>query len=335
MQIPARLGLSARVVGAVALIAVVGAFDASSAAARTLLGNARANTLRGSSRADVIRGLGGNDRLFGRGGNDRLYGGAGRDRLVAGRGNDVLVGGDGNDSFHCGPGRDRAIVQAGDFVLSDCEVVSRQAPSGSGGGSTAPPSAGGGQPAPSIAGDFSGTLTTTVRYRSVCSGQVIADQTSRIPSRITISPALAPNPADLPADVPERNPFNLILGQTTVAGTTAAGSLSAVSAARFRFSSVRSLILQYWNLAFDGTNLSGTLVQDHREEGAAFNLLAAWRELAPCQPQLGSYVDQLAVAEGATLTGTVTPQQVQLRISGRTIDTFHEFVADIAATRSG
>lgn len=157
----------------------------------------------------------------------------------------------------------------------------------------------------------------------------------QVASRISIRPALQPNPADLPADVPERNPFNLVLGQTTVAGTTAPGSVSAVSAARFRFSAMRSLTLQYWNLALNGSAVTGTLVEDHREEGAAVNLLAAWQELVPCQPQLGSYVNQLAIAEGATLSGTVTPQQAQLRISGRTIDTFHSFAAEITATRSG
>lgn len=325
-----RSRLTERWCAAIAVVAVVAGMGASPAAARTVIGGPADEILRGTKRADVLRGGGGNDRLFGRAGNDRLYGGTGNDRLIGGTGRDVLVGGAGRDVFDCGPGRDRAIAGAGDTVRSNCEIVTGRTP---GSGGQAP--GGGAQPAPSIAGDFSGTLSTTVRYLSVCTGQAIADQTSQIASKITISPALQPNPADLPADVPERNPFNLVLGQTTVAGTTATGSLSVVSAARFRFSAIRSLVLQYWNLALNGTALTGTLVQDHREEGAAFNLLAAWQEVVPCQPQFGSYVNQLAIAEGATLTGTVTPQQIQLRISGATIDTFHRFAAEITATRSG
>jgi len=316
---------------AIVLVTVVAGTAAAPAAARTVIGGPAAEILRGTKRPDVLRGNGGNDRLFGKAGNDRLYGGSGNDRLIGGRGHDVLVGGPGRDVLDCGPGRDRAVAGAGDTVFSNCEVVSGRTP----GGATPAPGTPTTPPAPSIAGDFTGTLTSTVRYFSVCSGQVIADQTSQIASRITIGPPLQPNPADLPADVPERNPFNLVLGQTTVAGTTAPGAVSAVSAARFRFSAIRSLTLQYWNLALNGSALTGTLVEDHREEGAAFNLLAAWQELAPCRPELGSYVNQLAIAEGATLTGAVTPQQVQLRISGRTIDTFHSFTAEITAARSG
>lgn len=321
-----RAGSTARWAGMVALVALLAASCPTPASARTLFGRSGADTLRGSNRPDVLRGRAGNDRLFGRAGNDRLYGGAGNDRVLGGRGHDVLVGGSGRDTLDCGPGRDRAIADNSDRVLSNCEIVSGRTPN-----TTPTPT----QPAPTIAGDFSGTLTTTVRYLSVCGGQVIGTQTTQIPSRITIRPALQPNPADLPADVPERNPFNLVLGQTTVAGASAPGSISLASAARFRFSAIRSLTLQYWNLALNGAALSGTLVQDHREEGAAFNLLAAHQELVPCQPQFGSYVNQLAIAEGATLTGTVTPQQVQLAISGATIDTFHQFDAVITANRGG
>ena len=65
----------------------------------------------------------------------------------------------------------------------------------------------------------------------------------------------------------------------------------------------------YWNLTLNGAALTGTLAQDHREEAAAFNLLAAHVELAPCFPQFGTFVNQLAIAEGATLTGTITPRR--------------------------
>jgi Ca2+-binding RTX toxin-like protein len=327
----------------VALLAIVAGMCAPAADARTLNGGRHADTLRGTNAADVIRGFGGNDRLFGRGGRDRLNGGSGNDRLdggsrndhlQGGTGRDVLVGGPGRDVLDCGAGSDRAVADAADVVFRNCERVSGRAPS-TNPGPVAPPVTPPAPPAPSLAGDFSGTLTTTVRYLSVCTGQVLGDQTTEIPSRISIRPALVPNPADLPADVAEANPLNLVLGQTTAAGASAPGSINVASAARFRFSAIRSLTLQYWNLALAGTALTGTLVQDHREEGAAFNLLAAHQELVACQPQFGSYVNQLAIAEGATLTGTVTPQQVQLRVSGSTVDTFHQFVAEITAARSG
>jgi hypothetical protein len=184
-------------------------------------------------------------------------------------------------------------------------------------------------------GDFTGDLVTTVRYLSVCSGQQLSQQTTRIPSRVTVRPPLRPNPNDLQAPGQENNPINLILGQTSVGGTIAPGSINLSSAARFRFTSINSLILPYWNLTLNGAALTGTLAQDHREEAAAFNLLAAHVELAPCFPQFGTFVNQLAIAEGATLTGTITPQTIQLRITGNTIDTFHPFTAEITATRTG
>jgi hypothetical protein len=118
-----------------------------------------------------------------------------------------------------------------------------------------------------------------------------------------------------------------------VAGTIAPGSVNMTSAARFRFSPIRSQILQYWRLALNGTALTGTLVEDQREEGAAFNLLAAHVELLACQPQFGTFVNQLPIAEGSTLTGTITAQAIQLRIVGNTLDTFHPFVAEFTAAR--
>lgn len=298
--------------GAVVLAVAVSALPAD---ARTLTGTKQADVLRGTKRADVIRG---------RRGADRLNGGKGNDRLSGGKGNDRLKGGPGKDVLDCGPGRDRASADPRDTVRRNCETVT-----GRNGDDGDPP-----PPPPSLQGDFTGTLTTTVRYLSVCTGQVLGDQTTQIPSKITVSPPLRPNPNDLPADTPERNPINLILGQTNVAGTIAPGSVNLTSAARFRFSAIRSLILQYWNLAINGNAITGTLVEDQREQGAAFNLLAAHQELLACQPQFGTYVNQLAIAEGATLTGTITAQQVQLRIVGQTIDTFHRFVTEITAVRT-
>jgi hypothetical protein len=287
------------------------------ATARTVIGTPKSEQLTGSKRADLIKGGGGNDRLRGGRGNDRLRGGAGNDRLNGGRGKDVL---------DCGPGRDRAAADRNDVVRRNCETVTGRRDD-----DDPPPPP---RPPP-LSGQFDGVLTTTVRYLSVCTGQVLGEQTTQIPSRVTIGPPLQPNPADLPADTPETNPINLIVGQTNVAGTIAPGSVNIASAARFRFSPIRSLTLKYWRLALAGNQLTGTLVEDNREAGAAFNLLAAHQELLACNPNFGTYVNQLDIAEGATLTGTVTAQQVQLRITGRTFAGFHQFVAAITANRAG
>lgn len=320
---------------AASIVALVGMVSALPADARTLIGTKGADTLRGGKRADLIKGGAGADRLNGGRGNDRLNGG---------RGNDRLSGGPGRDLLDCGPGRDSANADSKDVVRGNCETVRGRDEGPTGGGGT--PGGGGGVPGgggspggdqtppPPLTGTYTGTLTTTVRYLSVCTGQPLGDQTTQIPSKITIGPPLRPNPNDLQAPGQENNPINLVLGQTNVAGSTAPGSISLASAARFRFTPINSLILPYWTLTLNGTALTGTLTEDNREQAAAFNLLAAHQELVACNPNFGTYVNQLDIAEGATLTGTVTPQQVQLRIAGRTFAGFHHFVAEITATRS-
>ena len=84
-----------------------------------------------------------------------------------------------------------------------------------------------------------------------------------------------------------------------------------------------------------GNAISGTLVQDHRQESAAYNLLAAPQQLVPCQDQYGYYPNQFAIAQGATLSGTITDAAVQLRIVGNVVEGTRPFVADISANRVG
>ena len=110
----------------------------------TIVGTLRADVLTGTAVGDVICGLGGNDRIVGAAGGDIVDGGAGRDRVEGGAGDDrvlgaggddTLVGGAGIDQFDGGAGadtllardgrrdfvdgglgRDRATVDAGDWV---------------------------------------------------------------------------------------------------------------------------------------------------------------------------------------------------------------------------
>jgi hypothetical protein len=332
---------SASVAGLVALVAVLTAVPAD---AHSLRGSSRADVLPGTKKADVILGRAGNDRLSGRGGGDRLLGGKGNDRLSGGKGNDRLSGGPGRDRLSGGPGkdlvtggpgadvldcaggRDRAVADSADTVHANCEKVSGLAEDSAPPPPPPPPS-----PAQSLQGEYTGDLVTNIRYipNSGCAG----DQSARIPSRITIRPPLQPLPSDLQTNGRDPNPINLVLGQTNVAGTIAPGSINLSSAARLRFTSINSSILPYWNLSLNGTTLTGRLTQDHAEEAAAFNLLGANIFLGA---GLGcSFPSQLAIAEGATLTGTATAQTIQLQIQGNANDTFHPFTAQITANRSG
>lgn len=128
--------------------------------------------------------------------------------------------------------------------------------------------------------------------------------------------------------------LRITLGQTTAAGTVARGAIQLDTAQRFGATSP-PLVLQYFALAFDGTAFSGTLVEDHREESAAANLLSHAVELVACRPSLGVFNNQSAIAEGARISGTITDQAVRLHVEGNTTETTRPFVADIAAVRSG
>src|SRR5215204_1236505 len=105
----------------------------------TLVGTNSADTIRARGGGDTLWGLGGPDKLYGQSGADQLYGGAGQDRLRDGSVKaDLFYGGSGDDLIDaqngigseepqdiidCGPGEDEALVDAGDQVHRDCEVI--------------------------------------------------------------------------------------------------------------------------------------------------------------------------------------------------------------------
>jgi hypothetical protein len=183
---------------------------------------------------------------------------------------------------------------------------------------------------------YAGTMATTIDYYDACRNY-LGRTTTQVPVGVVVGPPLRPTAEspDLPPAVgTENNPVHLFIGEPTVADQIKTGSISFASAERFDGTSP-NLILQYWQLALSGAALSGTLVQDHREESAAYNLLAAPQELVGCQSQYGFYPNQFAIAEGAKLTGTVTDAAVQLQIVGNVVDGSRPFAASLTANRVG
>lgn len=186
-----------------------------------------------------------------------------------------------------------------------------------------------------LAGDFGGSLGSTIRYLTFCYGDLGSQSTQVNNVRVSVRAPLRPTPLspDLPpAAGNENNPINLVVGQTTTEDNIAPGSVFLSSAFRYGATSP-GVILQSWNLTLRGAALSGTLTEDHREEAAAQNLLSAWKELG-CAFNFW-YPNQYAIAEGTTLTGTLTRNAVQLRIVGNTIDGSRPFVTEISASRPG
>jgi Ni/Co efflux regulator RcnB len=181
---------------------------------------------------------------------------------------------------------------------------------------------------------YSGQMLTTVDYYDACR-TYLGRTTNNINVSVVVGPPLRPTaqgPDVPPAVGTENNPIHLFVGEPTVSEQTVAGSISLASAERFNGTSP-NVILQYWQLALSGSALSGTLVQDHREESAAYNLLAAPEELVGCQPQYGFYPNQYAIAEGSKLSGTITDSAVQLQISGNVVQGTRPFAASLTANR--
>ena len=118
-------------------------------AAGTIKGTSGADVLKGTKKADKISGGSGDDELKGRKGNDNLKGGAGADVLIGGKGKDKFNPGKGEDGVNmrdgvelaspgkdvikardgepdqisCGDGVDKAIVDAEEEGVYDCETV--------------------------------------------------------------------------------------------------------------------------------------------------------------------------------------------------------------------
>jgi len=189
-----------------------------------------------------------------------------------------------------------------------------------------------------LSGDFTGSLTTTIRYFSFCANQFVGSETYQLQNvRVSVRAPLRPTPLspDLPPAVGnENNPINLVVGQTTVGDSTRPGSVFLASALRFGATSP-GLILEYWRLNLNGNALTGRLFEDNREQSAAANLLAAWKEYG-CFPGAGFVLaDQYDIGEGTTLTGTLTRNAITLRVVGNTFDTSRPFVTDITVNRAG
>ncbi len=155
-----RVKLGVLLVAGIAAIAAPVAADQSAGGPGpdTLKGTKGADDLSGRGGNDVLRGVKGKDKLRGGSGDDELKGSKGKDRLLAGSGADILIGGKGKDTLNpgsgedgvnmrdgvelaspgpdvikardgepdqisCGDGNDKAIVDAEEEGVYDCETV--------------------------------------------------------------------------------------------------------------------------------------------------------------------------------------------------------------------
>ncbi|WP_100498913.1 hypothetical protein [Geodermatophilus chilensis] len=169
---------------------------------------------------------------------------------------------------------------------------------------------------------YRGILTIAIRHLDAC-GADLGEAIHEVPVDAFVNPGVG-----------DGNPFVLQVSEPSVAANLAEGSV-LLQTTGVTATSQGPLFLHYWDLQFDGLNVSGQLVQDHVEEAAAGNLLTSSAQLVPCRPSLGVIPSMDAIAEGSALAGTVTEGQVQLQVVGNVTTGLRPFSAVITADRIG
>jgi hypothetical protein len=107
------------------------------------------------------------------------------------------------------------------------------------------------------------------------------------------------------------------------------GHLDLSSAAVFTVQSYNDLVLQYWTIeARDDDRFVGTLTDTHRNEAAAANLLWALNDIAGLK-----MVTPFPIARNCTMQGTITDSDLDIRVQGKSVDTYLEFDSSISARR--
>ena len=166
--------------------------------------------------------------------------------------------------------------------------------------------------------EYNGTATVTYAVSNIF-GAPQGTYQYRGPVKINIDPS------------PDNNPFALRI--TTLTVPQKDGQFSVWSNGSIT-TNAGPLPLHYWDLKYEGTKLTGVLKNNHGDKGAA-NVNALW---APKHMGLneGDWLSgQVFILQPNTvLSGTVSQQDVRLRIEAGSQIFTRPFTADIVATRS-
>lgn len=125
----------------------------------------------------------------------------------------------------------------------------------------------------------------------------------------------------------ETNQFNLQINPDRNINVDEEGHVDIISGQLFTVST-GEVLLQYWNYSLAGQQLTGTLTDNHVAEACAGNILWAWDDVAGIKMTL-----PFAIANGTTVNGTITGDQVSLTFTGQSQDTYRKFSCQINAIR--
>ncbi|WP_431918789.1 hypothetical protein [Micromonospora wenchangensis] len=164
-------------------------------------------------------------------------------------------------------------------------------------------------------GVWEGTATVVMNYYAPCGAGFewihLGAQTYRQPVQVAAEDPIVGEDNDLQLSVSSRR-------QTTEGGFT------MVSSGRFNTTS-GPLTVTYWDLAVDGTAISGTLTDSHKAEGVVQNLLYTNQTFDPCSDRLGGMLNALGMDTGARLSGRLGGRSGSLVVKGRSMDTSRGF----------
>jgi hypothetical protein len=169
-------------------------------------------------------------------------------------------------------------------------------------------------------GTYEGSATTSIDVSDLF-GNFVGTSKTKLDTRITIGD-VARQGTDA-----ETNPFNLVI--TTLGGQKRQeGAIELYSAAPF---SIRGgFVAQYWTLQLKGDRLTGTLTNSFTADDLSGNLFISRQQTSSGTYQLATY----DVAQGSQLSGTITDQEIRLRIDGNSTDFTRPFTTEIVVERS-
>ena len=203
--------------------------------------------------------------------------------------------------------------------------------------STEPASGGSDEAAPTtddlVAGtEWHGEFTITIERWNYCgpngiSELVLADTITRTESFSFATSA----PFEDESGAQETNPFYFSAGTDPEDPGTV--NLTVFSAGLVSFDVTdEPMLTQYWNAEYVDGQLTGELVEDGREIGAAYNLMWDENPLVPCQPGL-EMTQAYPMQEGATLVADFGDTAMSLVIEGRSVDEARRWTVEATATR--
>ncbi|WP_416669285.1 PPC domain-containing protein [Egbenema bharatensis] len=177
-------------------------------------------------------------------------------------------------------------------------------------------------PFQSLWGEYRGVGVTTIGKIDPLSGQLYSTNSFQTTIIANVSqPATA-------GGITESNPFNLFVGSSpSEIAQNVEGAISIHSAIPFTFRG--GFLVQYWQLQYQGNQISGTLTNPNTAIAAATNLFNSTKDLG-----LGLTIPfPYAMDAGTTLQGTLSANELRIQIQGLDTGRTRVFVSDIVAQR--